>query len=352
MREDLLGFLLGALEPDEERRIVEALLRDPDLRAELERLRESLRPLQQSEEVFEPPADLVFKTMSGIPERIVENEPFVGAETSVGDTGAGDAGATGEEKQPKNAVSGLSPMPVPATSSPWRWMDAFATVAATTVLAGLVLPGILRERASSRSVACQEQLRTAGTALFEFLTHSTDSRFPQLEVDGPEAFAGRYATALAEAGLISFERPLWCPSLDIPVAWQHRPLPSHAELHQASPAHLAFLQEGAGGHYAYSLGVRDQGRYFAPRFESRPYFAILADSPLDRFSGSGEAHEGRGFNILFEDGHVAFAAQPNAFDWGDHPFLNRSGEVEAGVDRNDAILAPSPMPPFALIRNR
>ena len=36
MREDLLGYLMGALSPDEQQRVEDALAVDPDLRRELE----------------------------------------------------------------------------------------------------------------------------------------------------------------------------------------------------------------------------------------------------------------------------------------------------------------------------
>ena len=46
MHEDLLGYLLGALEPHEMRRIAQLLRDDPAARDELARIEESLRPLE------------------------------------------------------------------------------------------------------------------------------------------------------------------------------------------------------------------------------------------------------------------------------------------------------------------
>ena len=48
MYEDLLGYLLGALEPHEMRRVAELLRHDPQARAELERLESALRPLEET----------------------------------------------------------------------------------------------------------------------------------------------------------------------------------------------------------------------------------------------------------------------------------------------------------------
>jgi hypothetical protein len=365
--EDLIGYLLGALEPDEIRRVEQALAMDADLRAELERLRQAMQPLAELKEEYEPPAGLVDRAMANL-----------GAnprEEGVGE-GLGDVRLAGGHEL------------LPARE--WSWRDIFAGSIAVLVIVGLVFPSILRERAAARVVACQNQLRQAGIALAEYMTRTEERRFPQLELEGPEAFSGRYAIELYEAGLLSSDNPLWCPSQEVPGHWVGRPLPNRAELHRVGPLQLEFLQAGSGGHYAYSLGIRERGRYGAPRFQSRPYFAILADAPtyrrdgeqlklmslsanktshvvslIDHFWGSmrrlvalplsdGQSgpHEGRGFNLLYEDGHVAFVPVGHDFGLGDHPFVNRVGRVEAGLDPDDAALAPSVMPPFSWIRNR
>ena len=67
MREDLLGYLLGALEPEEMERISEALRTDPALRAELEQLERAIRPLDDANDIYEPPAGLIGRAMDMIP---------------------------------------------------------------------------------------------------------------------------------------------------------------------------------------------------------------------------------------------------------------------------------------------
>lgn len=360
--EDLIGYVLGALEPDEMRRVEQALAVDADLRDELERLRRAMQPLGEQGVEYEPPAGLVERTLAAVDANSSRVQGTVGL-------------PGGHELLP---------------SREWRWWDILAGTVACLVIAGLVFPTILRERATARVVACQNQLRQAGIALAEYMTRTEERRFPQLELEGPEAFSGRYAIELYEAGLLSSDTPLWCPSQEVPGHWVGRPLPNRDELHRVGPLQLEFLQAGSGGHYAYSLGIRERGRYNAPRFQSRPYFAILADAPtylrdgeqlrltslpehkalpvgtlLDHFWGSirrlatlplsdGQSgpHEGRGFNLLYEDGHVAFVPVSHDFGLGDHPFVNRIGRVEAGLDPDDAALAPSVMPPFSWIQSR
>lgn len=342
MHEDLIGYLLGALEPGVMERVTEALRQDPKLRAELEKLRLTLKPLDEIDEIYEPPGDLLDRTMANLP--------------PLKPTGQGSDSTADKTLQPvldsassaAGHLAGISPVRPLANDQHWRIADIFGMCGAVAVLAGLVLPSILRQRAAARVVACQDQLRDAGTALVEYLMRSEDGRFPALERDGPLSFSGRYATTLADAGLIPRAHPMWCPSLDVPEDWGDQPIPTRQQLLNAKPAVLTRYQRIAGGHYAYSLGIFERGRYTAPRFQGRAGFAILADAPLQTLAGWTTAHEGKGFNILFEDGHIQFLAESEMWQRGDHPFLNRSGEMEAGLDPDDASLAPSQIPPFSV----
>ncbi|WP_164103385.1 hypothetical protein [Candidatus Laterigemmans baculatus] len=346
MREDLLGYLLGALEPDEMERVERALRDSPALRAELDRLQASLRPLEEAEEIFEPPADLLSRTWDAIDRaEAARSESATGSGAAIGSGAEANDDPLASPAQSSSRAA-LSPAAVTPAGDGWRWVDFIATSLTGVLLAGLVLPGILRGRFESRREACQANLREAGVAVVHFATREPDRRMPQLSVEGPQAFSGMYAVELREAGLMPKLLPFWCPSLDVPSQWVGRPVPSEADVMSASPQRLGLLQKVAGGHYAYSLGVREQGRYAAPRFEGRADFAILADAPVETLDGWTTAHEGRGFNLLFEDGRVRFFATGTTTAFPDHPFLNHRGEIEAGVDANDATLAPSWRPPF------
>ncbi len=68
MHEDLLGYLLGALEPHEMRRVAQWLRDDPVAREQLAEIEQSLRPLEENYEPVEPPpADLVARTLANLP---------------------------------------------------------------------------------------------------------------------------------------------------------------------------------------------------------------------------------------------------------------------------------------------
>jgi hypothetical protein len=130
-----------------------------------------------------------------------------------------------------------------------------------------------------------------------------------------------------------------------------------ASLYRATVNQLKRIQRYAGGHYAYSLGVIDTNGYTSPRFESRASFAVMSDAPRNRTSlGSVEtdtaAHSGSGINILYEDGRVRFVALVSLEEMTDHPLRNHLGQGEAGINVDDASLAPSWRPPFVHVRQR
>ena len=71
----------------------------------------------------------------------------------------------------------------------------------------------------------------------------------------------------------------------------------------------------------------------------------MADAPSLQLAGYRSTnHGGSGVNILYEDGHIRYVVEYRIE--GDDPFVNRLGWMEAGVDADDAVVAPSFAPPF------
>jgi len=52
-------------------------------------------------------------------------------------------------------------------------------------------------------------------------------------------------------------------------------------------------------------------------------------------------HDGRGQNVLFEDGRVRFYCTSRPHAWADDVFVNEQGLVAAGRHRNDSVVGPS-----------
>jgi prepilin-type processing-associated H-X9-DG protein len=341
MQEDLLGYLLGALEPHEMRRVEQFIAENRAARRELDRLEKAMRPLQQTEGAIHPPRDLIARTVES-----------VFAQTPLGQSD----GLSGELHDAISKVS-LSSPPIrmaEAAETPQDW--AIAALAAAILIAMLV-PGVGRLREMARRTECQSQLQELGTSLTQFVTRDPHQRLPEIAREGAEAFAGMYAVRLADSGLISRPSMRWCPTVDVPSS-DSDPIriASADEIRTLDVNQLHEIQKTSGGSYAYTLGVLDGTHYQSPRYESRAAFAVLADMPVNTVSVNGgfdttASHDG-GINVLFEDGSVQFITLGALDSLRDHPLQNHRGDLEAGVNIDDASLAPSWQPPFRNVRQR
>ncbi len=339
MREDLLGYLLGALEPHEARRVARLLRDDPVAREELAKIKRALQPLEDAYQPVEPPpADLVSRTLANLP-------PLPKP----------DSQSRTDDVQPPGLVPMHSTVDAPKSSAV-TWIDWASGAVAAAVLLGLLLPSVAQGRFQARKTACQDQLRQLGIALTSFVYRNQQNRLPAVSETGPEDFAGVYAIRLDEAGLLDDPSIRWCPSVDQPD-WDElskngfNEIVSIADLHQASVDRLRHIKRFVGGHYAYTLGVIDQNHLVPPRYESRSSFAVMSDAPMIGMLGGPLrpdriGHGGYGINVLYEDGRVQFLALPSLESIPDHPLLNDRGRAEAGVNVDDASLAPSWRPPF------
>ncbi|QEG42691.1 H-X9-DG-CTERM domain-containing protein [Roseimaritima ulvae] len=358
MQPDLLGYLLGALEPHEMEQVEAALRESAELRSELEHLRQTLEPLDEAPPPrFEPPADLISRTLQRI-DAHDPGHPPAGDAADSDDSGSGDSGSDSDSDVAESVRPAMQAAVLAAPGGRFRWSDVLASGIAATVLIGIALPSILHSRYEARKAACQDNLRRVGVAVTSFALSDPQQRLPSLSAEGPEAFAGVYSVRLGDAGLLDSLQSLWCPSLDRPAS-APRQIPTVVDLHTAPPNRLAELQRVSGGSYGYTLGVMDGTEYRSPRYEARSTFAILGDVPVNRLAARGDdpasvasSHDARGVNLLFEDGHVRFLPIDATLQTRDHPFLNHHGRVEAGVNADDATLAPSWQSPFLDTRQR
>jgi len=315
-REQLLGYLLGALDEAEQRAVQRELEANPQLREELEQLRQMLEPLEELREEFEPPADLASRTC-----RLV---------------------AAAENAR------------VPAPAPPL--VDQFASVHSASLLdvvvaAGicvalslLFFPAILKSRELARRTMCADNLRQAGFALAAY--DDTYHSAPAIPNDGPAAFAGYYAVSLRQADLLTDYRVLLCPGANWPRGEIEFRIPRVEEVLAATGATLTNLQRIAGGSYGYNIGYWDGRTYRAPRVPRGSTILVMTDAPdPSRPSMIGGNHGGQGMNVLFEDARVVFL-RGSTIPIGengrsDHAFLNHDGQIARGLGRDDSVIASS-----------
>ncbi|MCA9222085.1 MAG: hypothetical protein KDA71_17270 [Planctomycetales bacterium] len=351
MREDLLGFLLGALDATERQRIERKLEADPQLREQLEEIRRKLDPLESirdDEDAWEnePPFGLADRTcdfVSGFQdEAIPRNASF--------------ANAGFEANHPARPAASLSPTRItPAAGRHWSWAELAVCAAVFVVSTSLVFPALMQSRFQTQLAACQDNLRILSQSIETYATHAPDGRLPYVPAEGPEAFAGFVAVSLNEAELLPDASTLICPASEFAdqVRESANPfrIPTAQDLRRARERQLTQLQRMAGGSFGYTVGYVKNGVHQAVRHDGRSYFPVVSDAPtLNTPDGRPLNHWGRVHQLLYLDGHIQRVADCTAADCAnDHPFRNNRGVVEAGLGENDAVIAPSISPPLIFV---
>ena len=332
MREDLLGYLLNALDDDERQRVFETLQKDPQLRQELEALRRQLRPLDASNEDFEPPpalAELTCDLVEGYAESRPSAEP------------AKRQKSRGAWRRVRSAACETC-----SPSGAWSATDTIVMAGVLLAVSLMFFPAIAGSRYRAQITACGDNLRNLGIALAGY-SEQHHGFFPSIPVSGNRAVAGIYAPILLESQYLENPRIILCPGSEFVVQEGEFRIPRLSELDQARGLRLLALQRVMGGSYGYTLGNISGDGYVTPRNRLRQYFALLADAPSLHLPGrqSGN-HGGRGQNVLFEDQHVEFLPSPRSDALGDDLFRNRYGYVEAGLDEGDSVVVPSNVSPL------
>ena len=315
---DLVGFVLGALEPDEHARVAEAVQRSPVLQEAVDRLYGSLPKCEESWRSERPPSGLARRAC----EKVVEFDR------------TRDLMAKVEPARPLETKRLLP------RSSSWSWREMVVLAGTCLAVSMILLPSILNSRYQARIAMCQDNLRQVSIALH----HYSQSHLGLLPAGDPSSslgVAGAFGMILKDAELIE-DRVVLCPS----SSWGSRKefsIPSPAEVAQAEGPRLAQLQRKMGGTYAYTMGYYDQEGWHTPESRQRPYVMVMADTNDLANSKYSTRHGSRGQNVLFEDGHTAFLQDCSAHLLGDDDsiYVNRFGLVAAGVDPLDTVLGPS-----------
>ncbi len=321
MREQLLGYLLGALEPAEREAVERALAERPELRSELEALRAELAPLEAGRMEYEPPGDLSERTCE-----LVALHQSQSQHPSV---------QPASRLRPARRMS--SAFDVLVGTGGMSLADGVVAIGVCVAVAILFFPAIISSREAARKTFCQDNLRRIGLALHAYA--DTFGTAPYIPLRGNRAIAGNVPVTLQEMELIMANYVL-CPGAE--SEFPDFRIPRAAELDRATGLLLSYLQRMAGGHYANSLGVRVNNRYGPARFEARQWFAVVADAPTPHLAGRVTSnHGGRGFNVLFEDGHIQFLRGCRLLATDDDLFRSADGYIESGSFKNDSSLGAS-----------
>jgi len=319
MREQLVGYLLDALD-EGERREVEAALGDvqsgPALHRDLDALRRAVAPLALDGAPWPAPPGLAARTLSFVAAHAAASAP--------------------------HGRSAARPRPAPADGERrgLPWLDR-AIIAATALAACiLVAPLLLDAIDQSRARRSERNMQRISAALQGYA--EAKGFYPTPPSSGPLSRAGLYApTLVADERLLAADGTVLCPDSALARRGDFR-VPSLEELRAAvgGPDFERLVGE-MGGDYGYTLGHRDtSGRLHPNRNRRRVHFPLMADAP-DETREWSDNHACRTHHVLFEDGHVE-RRRPAALHGVDHIYRNRRGEVAAGVDPEDAVIGESP----------
>jgi prepilin-type processing-associated H-X9-DG protein len=316
MDENLVGYLLNALDPDARQQVEHDLDSDPEAGRRLELLRQALAPLAADRENIEPPPGLAGRTLARVADHAGRDLPHAPAPLR------------------SRAV---------ALGRPW-WRRADVLVAASLLVfaAGLAIPGILELRYQHALVACQNNLRQFFTGLKSY-SEQHQNNFPNVAnaAPAPRNVAGLVVPILVSSGALPRDTSIRCPGDGVPELASltlDRVLTMSDEEFQREVNRLACC-------YAYSLGYRNGDGVTGPRFdpnEPNEELPLMSDRPpADPTAGNSPNHGGRGQNVLYADGHVRFCTGRGVGFGGDDIFVNKANKVGAGLDARDAVLGCS-----------
>jgi prepilin-type processing-associated H-X9-DG protein len=321
MNQDLLGYLLNALEPNEKAEVERYLETSGEARERLAALRQKLQPLSYDAEAPAPPPELFFNTLRRI----------------------------AEQRCCKPATIQIPHGRAATTAGSWRRLDVLIAAAIVFIALLLVPKSIMYVREAQIQRECAGNLGHLYQALMHYAGDHHGS-LPAPEEKGPLAPAGVYAVKLADGGYLGTDARIYCPANRRSALPHDYPNPEALKAKFDTDEYRGWIKQ-IGGCYGYHLGYLDRGgRLHAIRQDDDPRTPIIADRPA-RFEESprwnavnSPNHSSRGQNVLFLDGNVAFFRSRAIGQ--DDIYLNHFLRQAAGRHARDAVIAPSEVPPI------
>ncbi len=332
-QEDLLGYVLGALDAQEQRDLQNEIDLNPALEDQLMDIKSSLLPLDCLDTAGPRPglARRTCEMVAGYqPGSTLLNSVDPNSANSIDDCfndfSNSDSSANFKESRQLQRT-----MMRPST---WSIPDLMVAVASMAIIAGILLPTISYARHNSRIYACQDNMQQLGMAFLKY-SDVNCGKFVEIPRCGPLAVSGSFAPMLMECGFLDDDSVFACAGVrnEAPVV-----VPSIEAVMNASGEQLCYYQKTMGGHYGYTMGYHDNDRYCSPTSQGRTNVVLLADMPALNGRGS-QNHGGSGQNCLFEDGHCGFVKGDSFGE--DAIFVNDRNMVAPGCRAGDNVIAPS-----------
>jgi hypothetical protein len=307
---DLLGYLLKLDEPEDRQRIEACLRDDPEAVRMLAVLEKAVAPLEADREQPLPTEHLVSRTIGRVAGMACKQE------SPRPEVLAGPAAEPLMNGMTSVRLRKLSAALDRANAPPSRWRPTDMIVVASIVLVGLglVISAVPMIRQRSQMQACQNQLRQFHGALETYAdTHGDD--YPKVtDTPAPGLTVASVVPMLKQAGALPDSAVAGCPGVIAPNF----------------------------SDYAYTLGYRDEagelnGLRREPWVRGWEQLPIAADQPSFDCSPPSPVHQ-NGQNVLFCGGNVRFCTISTVGYEGDDIYVNKAGEVRAGIGMWDTVL--------------
>jgi anti-sigma-K factor RskA len=229
----LLGYLIGALEDSERRRIERRLQSDPRWRSELVAVRESLQTLRLARQTYEPPADLAARTCQYL---------AMFAPPAAHPAARSPAHERRALRRARRMTAAVAP---PSSRPSWSWADLGVAAAILVLLSLLIFPAVRRNRDHARLMACQSNLRQIGLNLV-----ARQESHPELASPAPDRAAPADDESSTPLMLAAFVPPVVPPAQEV------------GGLEVSPEASLGWLNAPRPGHHGISDSARGQNVLF------------------------------------------------------------------------------------------
>ncbi len=345
-QEDLLGYVLGALDAQEERDLLEQIDANPEVEEQMLELRQAMSPLESL--TYGTPGNrpgLARRTCELVSSLKHNKQDFFEGSNAIGGIfGASDSDAIRDmfDDSPASPNTELEPFSFSRFSDrlvhpqSWSRVDLLAGVAILAIFASILLPAISHSRFQGRIESCKHNLTQVGNAM---LVYSDLHNGQFINTSGANLLStsnGLFAPVLISNGLVDDESLFACAGRA-----ESEPLriPTIQQLRSAQGSRKETLLRRVGGHFGFALGFFDGDKYFSPRNDGSAHTMIIADMPSAELPGrSSQNHAGKGQNCFFADGHVQFVSSHAIGD--DAIYENDLGMVGPGVGERDNVIAP------------
>jgi len=348
-QEDLLGYLLGALDAREQEQVQQLIDQQPRLEEKLLAIKAALAPLEQLDEPQGPPPGLArrccqFVAMTSREMARAEASEFAAAEQAEQTLASNSPRLTPLQLKTRPSTTPFADEHTARLGSGWSLMDLVFACTAAMLVGAILLPALSAARFNSRVTACQNNLRSVYNSLAQY-AENHEGHFPEIPESGPLSTAGYVGPLLKSEGLLENEQVFACAGLagDGPIAR----IPTTNEILAAKSAQeLQSYRQRMLGNYGYSIGYLENGKHSFPKNLGQSNFVLLADAPHSGTPARTSLnHGGWGQNCAMADGSIQF--NRTGFIGNDAIYVNDRNVVAPGVSPADAVVAPSHIEPFA-----